>query len=732
MAKKNLGAAKEAIDKFLSHAATEYQRFKSDREAQEVDNDAKVADAMLRCARNSEVSALESAAATGQPDTEVPSADVGSIRYLRLVNQKNAQMDGVLHAAELPFSFTPISNPEVFRSAQEASDQAAVHNTLAKYTWSKDSMPEKLYECGVEWFAKGYCAFMMIWNMEKRRVKIYDHKTKKTAWKEVTSHVYPSVIPLGFDNVYADFLGGPIKDQLTVIVLTQTTWPKIQMAKKSKWYDAKVVDEMYKERAKYKWDGSEGGQHIIEQSVNDGKNAPNVGESDQVLQWDVYSFVPIKGTEWDDENEYNLHWMTVLGNSLSAEAGRVVRLEDDFDPDGEIPVYMGNVLPDNKARLYHRTYAQAVRPLYAVECTLWNLTIDNNHGVNEPPVAFDSSQFNKKPTSFRFCRGNKWDIRNPRESVVEFPVRSTLVENIRLIESLQTQQETAFASNQNQMGEGFGGRMAATENINISRQSQLPNVAELRYVIGGFLRWYAPKVKSMWQGFASPELIKAIADEELTHPVYVDQVKEGEEKFPAGMPIYGDFDVELTVLDEYIEDFVQSQQELALLQTVATNQVLQQSKTHRVDMGFWMRDFFRRRRIRNADRIIIPAGESDAQLRQRDELRSMQDNNLPLPINEGEDHAAHIGECEAEIMRLKPLLSLDDKELDEGQQATKSWADVYITQLVIPHMELHKRAAAAQQAQTQSAGTPAAPGPETPGQAAGGVPAALLGEALGG
>jgi hypothetical protein len=281
------------------------------------------------------------------------------------------------------------------------------------------------------------------------------------------------------------------------------------------------------------------------------------------------------------------------------------------------------------------------------------------------------------------------------------------------------------------MGQGFGGRMAATENININRQSQMPNVAELRYVVGGFLKWYGRKVKSYWQGFAPDEQIKAIADESLSHAVYISEV-QGDEKLPAGIPLYGDFDVELTVLDEYIEDFVQASQELALLQTVSTNQALQRSETHKVDLGYWLRDFFRRRRIRNADRIVLPAGESDAQLRQRDELRQMLDTGKYIDISDGEDDAAHIGECEAEIMRWSPTLRLKPDELDEGQQATRSVIEAYITQLVIPHRDAHKARLSQREQQLSSGATPAAPGGGTPGMAAGGVPAAALGEALGG
>jgi hypothetical protein len=732
MPKISLTDAKDAVDKFLSHAATEYDRFKSDRDSAEIDEKAEVADAMLRCFRNRDIAAIEQREASGRPESEDAVASVGSVRFFRLVNQKNAQLDAAVHASEVPVTYKPIANPEVFHSAQEGADQAAVHNVLARYAWKQDRVAEKLYEEGVQLFSRGYWAWQIVWNSERKRVKVYDPEKKKSVWKEVTVRAYPSCIPLGYDSIYADLHGGPIDNQQTVVILTMTSWPKIQQAVKMKWFDAEAVAEIEKERGKYRWSGAEGSDMIEAQAENDGRPLPNIGESDIVLQWDVYSYVPIKGSEWSDENPYELHWMTVLGNTLSSSAGKVVRLENDFDPDGEIPVFVGNVLPDSRDRLYHRTYAEVVRPLYSMECTLWDQTFDNNHAVNHPRVAFDSQQLNTKPEDFTFSVAAKVDIRNPRESLAEFATKSTLGENISLIGQLQQQQEMAFASNQNQMGQGFGGRMAATENINISRQSQMPNIAELRYSLGKFLHWWGKKDASYWQGYAPESLVKLIADEGLKHPTYIGKLKEGE-KFPEGTPIYGHFDIELTVLDEFMDDFVQASQELALIQTVSTNQGLAQSKTHRVDFGFWLRDFMRRRRVRNADRIVLPMGESDAHLRQREEIERMHKTGEMVPIQEGEDHAAHIAEIDAKILELSPLLTIDPAELDAGQQAARNYADALVTQLLKPHRAMHEAALSQQVGAMQQGATPAAPpGGETPGMAAGGVPAAELGAALGG
>jgi hypothetical protein len=632
------------------------------------------------------------------------------------------------NSMEIPFSYTPVSNPNIHQSAQEASDQAEVLKALSKYSWKQDIGPEKSFDFWHQIYKTSNVPVQVFWNTERRRVKLFDQKTQKAQWKEGETRCYPSWRVLPWSMVYADLYAGPIEKQKCVIVLSIVSWMDIQKATKSKWYDEAQVKKLRTDRSRYVWDGSEGATFREEQVKNAGMDGYSPGASELFLQWDVYQWCPIKGESWDDDGDYTLWWGTAIGNTL--ESAIPIRLETDFDPDEEIPIFMSNALPDDSDLLYHMSWGETVRPQYAVECTLWELAVDNGNGINHPPLAFDSTKFNMDPEDLQYRAGAKWDIRDPSTSIREFNPRPLINENATLITMIQGEQESAANVNKNMMGEGYGGRQAATENININRLSGQPNASEAAYIAKKFFRWLGRKYKSYWHGFAPQEMIELIADEQLDHPVFVDKLREGNEKFPKGAVLYGDFDVQVDAIDEFVEDFVQIRQELDMLRYVGQSANLQKSQTHKVDFGFWMRDLFRRMKVKNADRIILPSAESDAHLRQREELRAMQDGVQVQP-QDGEDHDAHISECDAEILRWKPVLSIRPEDMTGEEAASAAFADVYINQFVMPHREAHKAMqgqAAAQMAAGPGGGTlPAGQNPQTPGQMAGAEPAMALG-----
>lgn len=736
---ENLATLTDLTNPFFAEALPEYTRYKQDRDAVGFDDKMLAGDGMFRCFRNSSFADTEKKAATGvDPDDEPTNADTASIRMFRLVNQHAGLLSAVVNSTDQPISYSPIANPEVFHSAQEGADQAAIHNVLAKYTWKNDGGAEKIYDYAVQLYKYSNVPIQVYWHKEVRHIKVRNPETKKTQWKDVEVSVYPTWKPLSWSMVYADLYAGPIAKQRCVIVLSIVPWSEIQSGEKAGWYDADQVDEIRQNRAKYTWDGNEGADIRKEMSDNEGLDGYDPGDSELFLQWDVYMQAPIEKKEWTRENDYTLWWGTAIGNSLQGQLGEEsgsasfvpIRLQTEFDPDGEIPLFMSNALPDDMDMLYHMSWAEAVRPQYAMECSLWNLAFDNNRGLNNLPLAIDMLKFNTEPGDLRNKQGAVWDIQDPNQSIREFNQTSTLGDTATLIGMVQAEQQTAANINENMMGNAFGGRTSATEDISINRFSQQPNIAEIRYVVGNLFKFLGRKYKSYWQGFAPDELIKSIADEGLSVPIYIEEQHQNGEKMPSGMQLYGDFDVELNVIDEFVEDFVQAQQELQLLQIVAGNPALSQSDSHKVDVGFWLRDIMARMKIKKSDRIIVPGSGSDGHLRQRDELRIMAATGEYIDPKPEEDHAAHISECDTELLRYSAILDEDLSELGQEAIDTQSSASVYIKQLVKPHREAHKQ----MQAQGESAlqGTPpVATEPQTPGNLAGQVPQAALGQAAG-
>jgi hypothetical protein len=211
---------------------------------------------------------------------------------------------------------------------------------------------------------------------------------------------------------------------------------KIQQGVKAGWYDKEQVAKIRKDLKAYRWDGSEGATARIEQAENAGNSAFNPGESDLFLKWDVYQWAPIDGEAYSDEADYELYWSTVIGNDLAK--GIPVRMDKDFDPDGEIPIKMIKVIPDDADMFYSMSWSEAVRAMYSIECTLWEQTIDNISGVNNPMLLFDPTRFQSKPEDLSYKPGAKHQVDDVEKAMKEFVPRDTTAQTAQLIKLVQS------------------------------------------------------------------------------------------------------------------------------------------------------------------------------------------------------------------------------------------------------------------------------------------------------
>jgi len=375
-------------------------------------------------------------------------------------------------------------------------------------------------------------------------------------------------------------------------------------------------------------------------------------------------------------------------------------------------------------------WAEAVRAQYSVECTLWEESIDNVIGINNPPMLWDSTQFKEVPDSFTFTKGQKWDVDDLEGAVKEFPQKDVSQATIGLLQLIQGEESMAANLNGNMMGEINGGRTSASESLALNRFSQQPNLGETSYILNQLMAILGRKYKSYWQAYGDATQIKMIADEALDAPAYDDA---------AGYKLYGEYDIETNVVDEFQEDSVQASQEIQLMQIFAGNPELIRSKNHTIDLGVWSASIMRRLGVNDVDQIVKPASGTDAHLRQRDENRFMMETGESIAPQEGEDHDAHITEINAEILRWKPLtqnkLGPDAQQSDIDNQ---SQANDIITQLLEPHKQAHEQMKLSaqnqelQQAQGAQQQEQAGGGVPTDGQQSGNVIAGAIGGGSGG
>jgi hypothetical protein len=702
----------ETMEKFMQDSNRDFERYKSDRETLRVDEKFAVADGMWRCLQNRSLADNEKRNLMKDEDDD--QANVGTVRYFRTVAQKASLMYSVGSSVDVPFKYKTVANPEIWGSAEEAGAQAAIHNVLAKYAWKQGDCSKKFFDfC----FADGKYSWVAIqakMHQEHRRVAVKDPKTKEVKWQDKVVKVFPTFDTIHWSQLYADAYVPDIENQTCVIVLSVVPWMDIQKGVKNKWYDKEAVAELREEITRYKWDGNEGAEARKAQLENANMGQYSPGESEIFLKWDIYRWAPIKGAEYDEEADYELFWCTAIGNNLTS--AKPIRMDKDFDPDGEIPIAIVKGIPDDSGLLYGMSWAESARCLYSIEATLMNGIIDNTRDRHWGHTFYDPTMMDSVPKTFGFGKDKKTAVNgDPRNVVFRDVPPDTTQANLQLVQMLQNEQGVATATNQNMMGEAMGGRTSASESLAVNRFSQQPNNAFLSYSLKQLAGFVGRKFKSYAQAFMEDTQIKMIADEELDAPLYKDT---------DGYKIYGDFDVETDAIDESVDDYVSAGQELQLLGTVSGNEALMASEEHQVHAGEWLKSIFRRLKVHNVDSIVTPAGGVDAKLRQRDEIRHMLETGEYVEPQEGENHRLHISVLNAEILRWKPVLDMKLDPMDEGRAATQTQAANFVTSFLIPHKQAHE---AMLQGQGQAAQMEAVGAEQTPGQMAGNEMAGMLG-----
>jgi len=708
----------ETIAKFLSQCSTDYDRFKTDRDTLGVDEHMELADGMWRCMQNGALADAERVAISNAPENR---ASVGSVRFFRTVSQKASLGYSVSSSVQVPWSYKPRANPNIWGSDTDGLGQAAVHNALTKYAWRQGGCDKKMYEFWTQ--IHKYCnvPVQVRWRETAKRMLVKDPESGKREYKDVLTDIYPDFRVLHWSMLFADMYTQNIQDQNCVIVLSVVPWMDLQRGLKMKWYDEDAIEKIRENRNKYKWDGNEGAEFRKAQTDNAGTGTYSPGESDLFLMWDIYRWAPIKKGKWDDKNDYQLFWATAIGNTLTN--AEIVRADTDFDPDGEIPIEFVHAIPDDSEMLYGMSWAEVVRTAYSLESTLWEQTIDNISGVNNPLVLFNSLKFNTAPEDFKYQPGGKLDVTDIEGAIKEFVPRDTTAQTSQLIQFIQDEQGVGTSLNQNMMGQSYGGRTPASESIAINRFAQQPNLAETSYILNQLTKFLAKKYKSYFQAFGDPRMIAMIADEEMNHQLPV-------EKEDGGVLLFGDFDTETDLADQFVEDYVAAGQEVQLLQTIAGNPTLLQSDNHKVDIGEWLGGILRRLKVTNASAIVKPLSNIDARLRQRDEIRVMIESKQYIAPQAGEDHSAHINEVNASILEWKPLASRLEFETDAGLTKELEFARFVLEELLIPHRDAHQQMSQQEgmQAEAMQQGAQGQPEtPQTPGQQAGNVMAGQLG-----
>lgn len=664
-----------------------------------------VADYMYRCGQNADTRGSENSRGANDDDVSDVMAQTGSTIFYRQTNQKAAQGVAVERSRPSPFKYEAIVNEDIFNSMEEGKQQARQWNMLARWTLKKDKWSIKGPDF---WIALRKYGNYPVMIRQHRLVKDMKYRTPQysqmvdeqgnvtavqTGWNESSGQFmvenWPSIEPIAIESVVADPYINNLQDQDFVFVVGKASLSHMYDQVRSGYYDEDAVKEV-RERIG-KWDGSTNAEMMMERIDNQGLESASVTRSSQWMKYDCFARLTINDKGEDDpEMEPVLYMITIIGNTIAG--GEIVYISEspyDFDPDGEIPLIMVKGQPDDSDLLYHMSLAQAIRSNYSVECTLKNQAIDNMGLVNRPPMVEREGAVRGHDRTFK--SGAVFRVDDIERSIKEFTVRDTTLSTVNLLNYIKEDTKQAASTDANMMGEGLGGRTSSAEATNVYRNSVQAPLMEVNYVTQQLWGWVARKYVSYWKNFAAEGQIVSITD-------------ENEELTIQPENMYGQFDVEVNIADEFEDDLVMRQQVWDFMNLVGRNQVFLQF----IDVPELLKAYKQRAKM-NGSFIRVPQREDAVQVAQME--NSLMLSGQYVQPKQGEDVDTHLAMHKAEEIRYK---GMEDK-FPTAKLITQHIAET----------QLMKNAMIAQM--NQQASMPAPSGNQTNGEVAGNEIAAALG-----
>ena len=661
---------------------TKWKQFTSDRE--DLEDSWKDSDYMWSCGVDSTKRAAD--------QTDDSDADTGSTLFYRQVRSlASLDLDVMFgRPGESPVRYKATSVENVPFSAEDARIVNAQRQALLKYSMKVDCFDKKYIEGSFMLTKYGNQPVMMWW---KRRVDKRWIKTPKTDeageitgydWerREVLVDDHPELVFPPNTNFLIDRHISDLQGQQAVFYETLKDITEI-------WGGATAGDYRNVETitAKDRYQGSMDSENESEDThtSHEEQRGMDTGDDTGTGTFKVihaWAKLPVDDDgEWDEKGSAPRWFLLSFVNNV--ETGPCLRAHENPDPDNEFPGFMWHRNPDDADLAYHIADSTVLKPNWDETTTRKNQYFDNLSTINRRPILNERGNANTNDLTYRqHAVINVENINGTKE----MDVTDTSQSFQACLQYLDDDSNRAVGTDRPVTGEALGGRTSATEASNVNAAATRPHSVLIRYHMEQFLNWYARKVQRFWEIYGDPNRVLAVTDQK--EMVRVDLGK-----------IFGDFDTEVTIIQEFENDLVDNQNLAFVMQAVVPNflDVLGvQGKLALLDK------ILKHYKVDTED-IIPEYTDVDAQLVAFERIRRMLDEGAYESPQPGENTAAHLRITEGILLQY-------GQSEDPTIQARLELVELYrqeLTQLAAT--------ASAQQSVSQAAG----PGNQTSGQVSG-------------
>ena len=554
--RKNLAGDDDLTEKVKSFCGTGFKKLRDHPERTELKEVWKIAANMLACAQDDSTTETERQRVSRDSDdlSKTNAKKVGSTLFLRQVASIAGWYNNVFRSKPDPYAFKPRQNEEVYLSGEQQKVNTASHNLLMRYSREQENYSKKFVEFLWQLIPEGNVPTFVHWCRESAEIldnwPVYEDGPDgqkvvagtKRERRMVTTANRPVSESISNERFYADPNIPDLQQQPLIGITSFASFQDLEVGERE---DGFLNIEKLDASLLY-----QGGDDTeVEEQKNEALGLAGTfddGEMGLFKQWDFHARLPIdeskgKGKRWSKKHRSKIYWVTLVGKSIDECV--CVRCERNLDPHDEMPFTMVSMYPWPKNKLWKMSLTQILRGDYSENTTTRHQMIDDKTLENNPPSVWNrnanpqatggnASDFSVKKDKAIIVDGD------PRSAVAWFQ-NTNKTNNGPFLAYIESDADEAAGNNRAFRGEPMGGRTSSQEAGNAFNSSQLPHKMLMNYVFSQKFPFEARKCVKMWHLYADPGQIVRITDD------------IGQDQTFRPSDLYGEFDVELTLVDDY-------------------------------------------------------------------------------------------------------------------------------------------------------------------------------------
>lgn len=615
----NLADDEDLAKQVNAHLYRYYEKYKTDRD--ELEEIWATADWMFKCGQDEARRESERTRADRQADdlTKTKAQKVGSTMFFKQVRAITALFVAYLTSKKDPYTFRSRYNPDVFGSDQQADDLARQHNLLMRWSRDQEKFVPRSIELLMQLVKYGNLPIYSRWVRRVREVRdrwptpdggtVVERRT-------VISDNRPTVDAIPNENFYADQNIGDIQKQNCIIVRSLANITDILGASN----DYTNIDRL---TASHVYQGRTEDDVRTDKEDNQGyaSNTSDINTG-TFLQFDAHALLPIdetkpKGKRWDAvKHPPKRFWVTVIKEF--GQSGVCLRIQRNPDPDDEYPFEMLSLIPDDADKLYKVSLAEILRGNYTEATTAKAQSLDAKTLNNNRPMKAIRGEVHVDAGGLAFGKDKIFWCDNEK-SLTEFAL-TPVIDNMPTLSYLEEDSNEAAGTGKTMMGQPMGGRTSSSESLNAYGAANRPHEMTVKYVFNKYLPFHARKGVRQWHIYADDDQIIKITDEGQVY------------RNISPATLFGDFDVEVTLVDDY-DNNVLSQQNMAfVVQSVLP------VFANVLNMRIIAKEIFDKLLHMDVTKAILPDRSEESSIRARAENQAMLSGQfIPPTLNEDFD-----------------------------------------------------------------------------------------------